>query len=245
MADSLLPDDNHSSQDREAILSKWKDKPTDELLNAKVESDLYIKTLTARLDDLKNDYLKIKETQTASDDLKALIDQMKKERENPGQNRAPAENGPTAINPEEMLAQVRKEVADEIARNTRVSTERDNFNLIQNKLKEVYGANYAEAYTHKLESLGLSKEFADNLAKTHPSVFIKTFELEAKPVTSTAPPRSNQMTTNYKPQGQVRDWNYYQEMKKSNPRLYLDPKIAVQMHNDAIELGDRFGMPQD
>jgi hypothetical protein len=29
-------------------------------------------------------------------------------------------------------------------------------------------------------------------------------------------------------------------MKKTNPKLYLDPKIAVQMHNDAIELGDAF-----
>jgi len=34
-------------------------------------------------------------------------------------------------------------------------------------------------------------------------------------------------------------------MKKSDPRMYLDPKIAVQMHDDAIALGADFGMPED
>jgi len=242
VADSLLPDDNHASNEREAILAKWKDKPAEELLNAKVESDLYIKTLTSRLDDLKNDYLRMKESQTASDDLKTLIDQLKQGKESSGQiTPTPGETGPTAIKPEDIETLVRAE----IQKNTLISKQEANFNAIQNKLKEVFGANYANAYQSKLESLGLSKEFADNLAKTHPSVFIKTFDLEAKPVSSVAPPRSSSMNTNYQSSGQVRDWNYYQELKKANPKLYLDPKIAVQMHNDAMELGERFGMPQD
>jgi hypothetical protein len=42
-----------------------------------------------------------------------------------------------------------------------------------------------------------------------------------------------------------RTWAYYQELKKTNPKLYLDPKIAAQMDKDAIALGDAFGMPNE
>jgi hypothetical protein len=42
-----------------------------------------------------------------------------------------------------------------------------------------------------------------------------------------------------------RTWAYYQELKKTNPKLYLDPKISVQMDKDAIALGDAFGLPND
>jgi len=60
-----------------------------------------------------------------------------------------------------------------------------------------------------------------------------------------APPRSNVRPSSFSPKTPVRDWNYYQELKKKDPKVYLDPKIAVQMHEDAIALGDRFGMPED
>jgi hypothetical protein len=238
MADSLLSED---LSEREALVNKWKDKTPQEVLDAKVESDLYIKTLTARLDDLKKDYLDIREKQQASEDLKSLIDQMKKGQQSEGTVQKPENTIQTpAIKPEDIESLVSKKLTE----HQLVIKQQENFNIVQGKLKETLGDNYQSIYKQKLDSLGLTKEFADDLAKNHPSVFIKTFELETKPMSNQAPlPRNAQRPAGFAPNTQKRDWNYYQELKKTNPKLYLDPKIANQMHDDAIALGSDFGMP--
>lgn len=242
MADSLIPEDNQNS-DREAILAKWKDKPVEELLNAKVESDLYIKSQNARFDDLSKDYLRLREEHQASTDLKTLIETLKKERENPGsQVTTPTTETPPAIKPEELKSLV----AAELSNYQKVSKQQENFRIVQDKLKQTFGDNYVESYKQRLGDLGITPEFADDLAKNNPSVFIKTFDLEPKVLNNNiAPPRNQQRPTSFTPQSQKRDWAYYQELKKSNPKLYLDPKIAIQMHNDAIEQGAAFGMPEE
>lgn len=245
MADSLLPGDNPSERDE--IISKWKDKKPEEILAAKVESDLYIKTLTARLDDIKKDYLDMKERQQASEDLRVILDQIKKERTGQFTDPLPkAPEQPPAIKQEDIEAMIRKHASETFTERERIKYQQDNFNTVQAKLKEVLGPNYESSYKQRLDQLGLSKEFADDLAKNHPSVFMKTFELDkTRTPTNQAPPRNQQMTTSFTPQAPKRDWLYYQELKKSNPRLYLDPKIAIQMHNDAIEQGADFGMPPE
>jgi len=241
MADSLIGDNQAS--ERDALIAKWKDKSADEVLNAKVESDLYIKTLTSRFDDLAKDHLALKEAHQASTDLKTLIETMKKERENPGiTNNEPKLETPTAIKPEDIQSLIRSELAQDKT----ATKQRENFRMVEGKLKEAFGDNYTTAYKQRLDQLGLTVEYADSLAKDYPAVFLKTFELDNKPMISNqAPPKGTVRNTSFAPNVAKRDWAYYQEMKKTNPKMYLDPKIAIQMHNDAIELGEAFGMPED
>lgn len=246
MADSLLEGDQPSAEDRNAIIAKWKDKPREELEAAKAESDLYIKTLTARLDDLKKDYLSLREQHQASTDLKTLLDQMKKDRVSPDTSHVTPENAiQTAIKPEDIESLVQRQVSEKLTEHQTVLKQQENFRNVQAKLKEAFGEDYQSAYKSRLDNLGITKEYADDLAKNHPTVFIKTFELEGKPVNIPTLPRNSQRTTQFAPQTPKRDWSYYQEMKKSNPKMYLDPKIAIQMHDDAIALGAAFGMPED
>lgn len=248
MADSLLLDDNQQSeQERTALLNKWKDKPQAELLDAKVESDLYIKTLTARLDDLKKDYLEIRERHQAGTELKELIDQLKSNpRKEDDLSDTQREQNQPAMKPEDLDSLVSQRVSEQLTAHQRALKQQENLSLVQAKLKEHFGSDYQNAYKQRLDTLGLSPEYADELAKTHPNVFMKTFELDTvKNVNDVTIPRSQQRPTQFSPSAPKRDWNYYQELKKSNPRLYLDPKIAVQMHDDAIALGDAFGMPLD
>lgn len=39
---------------------------------------------------------------------------------------------------------------------------------------------------------------------------------------------------------QKRTMSYYQNLKKENPTLYLDPVMNTQMHKDALVLGEAF-----
>lgn len=242
MAESLLGD-NQTPDERSEILNKWKDKPITDVLNAKVESDLYIKSLTARFDDLSKDYLKLRDEHQASTDLKTLIETMKKERANPDTSVTEPKTDPvqTAIKPEEIRSLVRQE-------NVQYQNElkqQENFRSVQARLKETYGEDYTTSYKQRLDQLGISVEYADELAKTQPKLFMKTFDLDNQTQRNVNTLPHNQHRPSFTPHAAKRDWNYYQEMKKTNPKMYLDPKIAIQMHNDAIELGDAFGMPQD
>jgi len=249
MADSLLNlDDNQpSAQDREAILNKWKDKPQEELLEAKVNADLYVKTLTARLDDLRNDYLSLREQHQAGTELKDLIDQLKSKPQGDDNSQLTNQgNNLPAIKPEDIDTLVTQRVTEQLTQHQRTLAQRENFKTVEAKLKEQFGPDYQNAYKQRLDTLGLDREFADDLAKNHPQVFIKTFELDnVKQQNNVSVPRNTQRPGSFAPSAPVRNWAYYQEMKKTNPKLYLDPKIAVQMDADAQALGADFGLPVD
>lgn len=240
MADSLLPTDQITPTiTKEDIISKWKDKPTEELLAAKAESDIYINTLTARLDDLRKDYLELREQQQTGAQLKEFLDRM----ENRSTEQQPPINPQSEVQPGIKPEELEARIAHEIAKNRLAEKQAQNFDTIQAKLVETFGNDYQAQYKNRLDSLGLTREFADDLARNHPTVFVKTFGLETQSTSPSTTPRSSQRPTTFAPNTPKRDWAYYQEMKKSNPRLYLDPKIAIQMHADAEALGDDFGMP--
>ncbi len=251
MADSLLdettlPPDNEIAE-MDEIIAKWKDKPQDELLTAKARSDLYIKSMTARFDDLKKDYLQLRDQHQTSAQLKDLIDRLEKERGTGSQNDTTQHTNrdqevPPSIKPEDIENLVNQKMTEAELRRKQAT----NFSAVEAKLKEHFGENYGSVYKQRLDTLGLTKEFADELARNHPTVFIKTFELDSqsRPVDN-SPPRNQHRPSAFAPKTGVRDWKYYQELKKNDPRMYLDPKISVQMHNDMMELGSAFGMPED
>jgi ribosomal protein L29 len=243
MADSLLSlDQVNDTAEREAIIQKWKDKPQDELLAAKAESDLYIKSLTTRLDDLKNDYLTLREQHQTGTQLKDLVDRLEKERSNLPDPHDTTRDNTATLKPEDIESLVTAKLSEAQLR----QTQQTNFLAAQALLKQQFGNDYQSAYKQRLDTLGLTQEFADDLARNHPTVFNKTFELDASHQdTFLPPPRSQQRQATFRPSAQVRDWKYYQELKKNDPRMYLDPKISVQMHNDMIELGSAFGLPED
>ncbi len=246
MADSLLDDNQIDTTDRAELEAKWKDKTPAEVLNAKVESDLYIKTLTSRLDDLRKDYLALREESTAKASLEELISRQEKLlTTNP-------ETLPPTIRDDVNQPSLKSEDIDAILEQKLTAREQlnkqtENFNFVKAKLREQFGDNAGTALKQRMDTLGLDQAFTDELAKKHPSVFLRTFGMEEQPRQNdySPPPRSNQRPDRFAPKVQKRDWNYYQELKKGDPRMYLDPKTAIQMHNDAIALGDEFGMPQD
>ncbi len=245
MADSLIDNDPQVDQtnERETLLNKWKDKSKEEILAAKIESDLFIKTQNARFDNIRDDYLKLREEATAKASLEELIARQEKLLTNPEQStNTPVEETKPSINPEDIDSILEQK----LTAREKLTKQTENFNMIRAKLREQFGDKASEVLKQRMDTLGLDQAFTDDLAKSHPSVFIRTFGLdEVRPSTNVAPPRSSSRPDRFAPIVQKRDWNYYQELNKRDPRAYLDPKIAIQMHNDAIELGDAFGMPEN
>jgi len=242
MADSLFDETRPSpSLTKEDIIAKWKDKPREELESAKAESDLYIKTLEARIDDLSKDYLETKEQLKTGTQIKDLIDRL----DNPNKDSNPANTDLGQVQPGMTPEEIERLIDQRYAANQQRLRQNENLSAMQAKLRETFGNEYQAAYKQRLDTLGLTPEFADDLAKNHPTVFVKTFGLDQQPQLPPTLPRNSVRPSSFAPSTQKRDWNYYQEMKKNNPRMYLDPKIAVQMHNDLMALGPDFGLPMD
>lgn len=239
MNDLFEAPETTEASEREELLTKWKDKSKEELLEAKINSDLFIKTLTKRQDDISKDYLETKKQLEAQASLQELVDRL---------NQKTTSNSDTTPANEDIESRFKLEDVDaraqlvyEKARKQERATA--NATLVQSKLKEHFGNSYQAV----LRDTGLSDQRINELAMESPEAVFRLVGLnDRREETFQSPPRSNQRQSNFSPKGQTkRDWNYYMELKKTNPKIYLDPKIANQMHDDAIALGADFGMPTD
>src|SRR5258706_12453911 len=173
MADSLLDEVDHTQNDRDELLNKWKDKSKEELLAAKVESDLFIKTQNARFDNIREDYLRLREEATAKASLEELIARQEKLLANPEIPAPPAEEPKPSIKPEDIDSILEQK----LTAREKLTKQTENFNMIRAKLREQFGDKASEILKQRMDTLGLDQTFTDDLAKSHPSVFIRTFGL--------------------------------------------------------------------
>lgn len=239
MADLFNDAGDQSESQREEILNKWKDKPVEELLKAKVEADLFINTLTKRQDDLSKDYLELKKQADAQASLQELRDQILNASKATSNSDTPNANEGNESHKIETV-DIDKKIRDAIEETRRVERQTSNANLVQSKLKERFGNTYQDV----LRDTGLSQKQINEIAAESPEAIFRLVGLESTPKENFQAPPRNAQAPSFAPRGQPkRDWNYYQELKKTKPDLYLDPKIAVQMHNDAIAQGDAFYGP--
>lgn len=212
-------------------------KTPEGLARGKVESDAYIITLTKRMDDLKRDYLTMREDSTARASLDDLIQQIREEKlAQNNQNEQPSQQPSLDPNASKTL------ISDTL-KSIRAEEKADlNYATVEKTLKEKYGNNYGTILKEQADSLGLTSEDVNALARKSPTAFFRTMGLD-QPAQEQfqAPPRGSLRNDSFVPRGQTkRTWSYYQELKKSNPRLYLDPKTAVQMNADYTLLGKEF-----
>lgn len=211
------------------------------IAKAKAESDLYIKSLEQRLDESRQDYLTLHEQYKAAPKLEELV--AKLERQRLASNDEPPVNEDSnkepAFKPEDLERLLDTKLSEREAQRTQT----ENLRMVKAKLAERYGEKSAEVLQTQMDRLGLSPEFADQLARTNPKVFMKTFDLDepAAKEDFQAPPRNNQRPDPFAPKGgEKRTWTYYQNLRKTDPVKYRDPATHVQMHKDYLALGKDF-----
>lgn len=247
MTYNLLADSNDSptppqSFQAELVGEGKKFKDVESLAKGKWESDVYIKQMEARMDELRNDYLKLREEATAGSKLQDLIDRLEKGQQHQGEQNPNANDGQNmpAIKPEQLESLV----SEQYQKLRASEKQQENYNVVKEKLVERFGPNYKAAFQQQINDLGITEDYANELALKSPKVFLKTFGLDQAPNRENfqAPPRSDQRKDSFSPTGSAkRTWAYYQEMKKNNPKAYYDPKTLVQIVKDAEDLGEEFG----
>lgn len=220
---------------------KWQEKFPDapaELIEAKAHSDYHIKTIEANNAELRQMYQEAKDELTAKAKWDEYLDRLNSNKPQSDLVAQPPANERT----EPMdLTKIEELVQKKIQETENQKRESENFKKVQSKLQERFGNNYAEVLQEQQDNLGLSKEEINSLAKKSPEAFFRVLGLNDQPTEGfVTPPRNNQRNNSFAPKVDRRDYNYYQNLKKTDPKLYLDPKIQVQMEKDALAMGMDF-----
>ncbi len=245
MADSLFevdPNQIDPTKDylQELVGEGKKFKTPQDLARGKYEADNYVKTLTIKLDEMRADYQKLDADYKARAKLEELIDQLDKSKQPITSNNEPVKD---VQKPEIDPKQIETLVDTQIKRNKLLEKEAENFKQVKDKLRERFGSNYQSSLSEQIDSLGLTVDDMNALAKKSPTAFFKTLGLDQPQQTDQfqTPPRTSQRNDSFAPKGgPERTWSYYQDLKKKDRNLYYDPKTNIQMVKDHERLGERF-----
>lgn len=148
----------------------------------------------------------------------------------------------SAIDPEALVDQIAKRLDDIAFQKKAAAT----VAALQKDLEGLLGENWKQIVNDRSIASGIDTETLKRLAQTSPEAFKKALDISA-PTKVTTPvddvfnigSRVNTTSISNEVSG-IRDQKFYQKLKKDNPDMYWDPKVQIQMHNDAIKHGARF-----
>lgn len=212
----------------------------EKLAKGKFEADNYIKHLESRLDEMRKDYLSLNDEYKSRARLEELADRLANQQLTSSDSTSNANEVNTPPLDPKLVESLVSNKLKEYEINKR---QEENFELVRSKLKERFGSNYQHVVKEQSESLGLTEDFVNNLARTQPNALFKLFNVDATPNPNNnfqAPPTPSQRSDNFAPKTPKRTWSYYQNMKKTDAKTYYDPKTQTQMYKDAMDLGEEF-----
>jgi hypothetical protein len=205
------------------------------LAKSKLESDNYIKQLESQLTDLRTELSK-------EDTAKKLLAELQSRRQDPNANSVPkqGETNPSDTKPVLSEDVIQRLVEETLSKREQANSAQQNAKLVQDQLTQKYGTEAKAHVEKKAQELGMSFDRLSALAAESPSAFMT---LIGEPKTEFKAPVQGTINTaagNYSNPSE-RNWDYYQNLRRTNKTLYFNPKTQQQMMQDKMRLGDRFG----
>lgn len=215
----------------------------DELAKAYVNADAYIQQAKAKQLELEAE-------------LKVLRDIATKVPTNSSNNTDPVNNNPNPRLDENPLGDKDRQneqnsnkdlsalISEEVEKIEQTKRFQSNVDAAAQKLSEHYGSatKANEAIRQKAVELGVSVDWLLDMAGRSPQALYRTIGIEGAQ-SRTTPNATTDNGINTNAFGNARDkrnFRYYEEIRKSDPKSYYTPAIQRQMFNDAKELGSSF-----
>ncbi len=209
------------------------------LAKSKLDADLYIKQLEEQLKAQREDLAK-------QDYAAKLLEQLQNKGAAPttAQPVVPNQtNGGT--NPSDTKSAISEDsikalVEQTLTQREKESTAAQNVAAVQAELTAKYGTGAKDHVLTKAKELGMSYERLSELAMESPTAF---FTLIGEPKKDFKPIVNGTVNTaaGSFSQPSERNWQWYEQLRKTDKRKYYDPKVQQQMFQDKLRLGDRFG----
>lgn len=237
-ADDNLDVDPNKNYLEELVGDAKKFKTPEELARGKYEADLTIELFKRRQDELRAENLKLRDQAIAGAKLQDVIDRLDSQQlTNSDNTRANVNDDKPVIDFNEL--EKRFDARFEAAK---LKDKQDsNFNTVVAKLEEQHGSNYKAVLKSQADSLGLSSEDVNALARKSPDAFFRTFGVgDRKPDLFQSPPTSSRRTDPFAPKTDKLTWSYFQNLKTKDPAAYNSAKTHNQMVDAYRQLGKDF-----
>lgn len=146
----------------------------------------------------------------------------------------PPSNSTATLSPED--------VAKLIEQHDAKKTAEQNLNLVLEKAKQAFGANYQTELQTRANQLGIPLKELEDMAKARPAAFFKLLDISDTPRGSNlTPPGTRVNSAAVATTNTGRNFAYYEDLrKKVGEREYFTPKIQNQMFEDAKSMGAAF-----
>ena len=151
---------------------------------------------------------------------------------------APPNKAPTSGKEVDFRSQIREEVQ---ALND-AERQRNNVEAAASKMIEVYGdsAKANEAVVKRAGELGVSVDWLKDSAARSPAAFLATMGITSHGSSSSTPASHTEVNLNRQNTGNLRNFEYYDKIRKDNPKLYFSAATQTEMMNEARKQGSDF-----
>lgn len=136
---------------------------------------------------------------------------------------------------------IKKLVQEAITERERSATAGENLRSADQQLEQMFGTDADAQVEARRKELGLTKERLMEIAAESPSAFMTLMGKAPEKQTNRSMQGSvNTSAESFTSNSSKRNWRYYQELRKENPKLYRKPATQNQMARDRLELGESF-----
>lgn len=205
-------------------------KDNEALARGKFESDEFIAKLTREMREMREELDKKSTTEELIDKLRSS---------GVVQNSAGTPHIETPIEPNREIVDVKKQVAEILNSERQRQIAENNVALVRSELEKSWGDNISYKLKLKAKELGVSEQFLASTAETQPKAFLKLVLDSARPSDPDIP-RSSVNSNQFAKRENVKNYKYYQQLRKDNRSLYFNPQTQVEMHKAAQTLGEDF-----
>lgn len=243
------PNDQQPGESNENYLERMvgegkKFKDAEALARGKFESDNHIQNLERQLSELRQDLSKDEKVNELLELVRSQSNQGTAETPNRGDESGKEGDG---TNPNETSSglteeQLRALIESTVSERESTTKRQDNLSQVDEVLEKQYGSKASEFVRNKSKELGMSIKELEDMAARNPTAFFRLTDVKAEPrsqSTVVGGGRSSE-TEAGKSGGQRKNFNYYQEMRRNNRKLYYSPSTQHEMHREAEAQGESF-----
>lgn len=231
-------DDQPQGSYREALVGEGKKfKDEEALARGKWEADQMIARLTREMDELRDDLNKRMTTEE-------LLEKITSRNAQPNNPTTP-ESGQQHSH-QEVNAMSQEDIQKLVQKTLTVEQQKalaaQNVATVRNKLQEHWGNDFPQKLEQTTKELGVSKEYMAHMAETAPQAFLKLVGADQprQPAGVFEAPVPNSAVIRGDGNSNVKNYKYFSEMRKADPKKYWSVETQREMHKLAQEQGERF-----
>lgn len=192
---------------------------------------------------LEEENARYKEEQVRSEYSKQLLEELRKQQPASGEpTRLEHTNagGTPEATPQNGPEDIKKLVDEAIANREHTRTREQNLAKADEEMRKLFGDQAEAELTKRASELGVDKKYLADVAATSPTAFLRMLGEVPKVQANSTPTSSVNTASLMSNNSGKRNWRFYQDLRKSDPKRYRTSQVQMQMEKDYAELGEAF-----